>query len=69
MTILDMSGGGSKGAHVPLGSKFFEFHVVFGKIWRNRMLAPPPRGNPGSATKVILCLAILDISHYQESQN
>ena len=38
------------------GSKFFQFHAVFGKIWQNRMLAPPgqlappPRGNPGSAT-------------------
>ena len=26
----------------PLGSKFFQFHAVFG--------APAPRGNPGSAT-------------------
>ena len=41
----------------PPGSKFFEFHAVSGKIWQNRMLAPPPgqlaplpRGNPGSAT-------------------
>ena len=44
----------------PWGSKFFQFHAVFGKIWQNRMLAPPPprgvgappRGNPGSATGV-----------------
>ena len=28
----------------PRGSKFFQFHAVFGKFWRNRMLAPPPRG-------------------------
>ena len=40
----------------PRGPKFFQFHAVFGKIWQNRMLAPPgelappPRGNPGSAT-------------------
>ena len=41
----------------PWGSKFFQFHAVFGEIWQNRMLAPPPgelapppRGNPGSAT-------------------
>ena len=41
----------------PRGSKFFKFHVVFGKIWQNRMsgplsggLAPSSRGNPGSAT-------------------
>ena len=39
------------------GSKFFQFHAVFGKFWQNRMLAPPgelappPRGNPGSATE------------------
>ena len=44
----------------PRGSKFFQFHAFFGKIWQNRMLAPPPpgelapppRGNPGSATAV-----------------
>ena len=40
----------------PQWSKFFQFHAVFGKIWQNRMLAPPrelappPRGNPLSAT-------------------
>ena len=32
------------------GPKFIQFHAVFGKIWQNRMLAPPPRGNSGSAT-------------------
>ena len=26
----------------PPGSKFFQFHAVFGKIWQNHMLAPPP---------------------------
>ena len=36
----------------PPGSKFFQFHAVFGKIWQNRKLAPPPRGNPGSATGI-----------------
>ena len=25
----------------PEGPKFFQFHAVFGKIWQNRMLAPP----------------------------
>ena len=53
--------GRSKGGKrdVPLGSKFFQFHAVFGKIWQNRILAPPPgelahppRGDPGSATAV-----------------
>ena len=28
----------------PRGSKFFQFHAVFGKIWQNRMLAPTPWG-------------------------
>ena len=35
--------GGSKGID-PWGSKFFQFHAVFGKIWRNRMLVPPLEG-------------------------
>ena len=45
----------------PWGSKFFQFHAVFGKFWQNRMLAPlprgvgaPPRRNPGSATAYCL---------------
>ena len=51
--------GGSKGVRgmrAPWGPKFFQFHAVFGKIWQNHMLAPPgelappPRGNSGSAT-------------------
>ena len=51
MANTKVNSGGSK------GSKFFQFHAVFGKVWQNRMLAspprqlaPPPRGNPGSAT-------------------
>ena len=59
------SGGCEEGregrAPRPRGSKFFQFHAVFGKIWQNRMLvpsprglAPPPRGNPESATVNIL---------------
>ena len=42
----------------PPGSKFFQFHAVFGKFWQNRMLSPPgglapsPWGNPGSATVI-----------------
>ena len=45
--------GGSKGCEgcmPPPQSKFFQFHAVFGKFWQNRMLVPPPQGNPGSAT-------------------
>ena len=35
-----------RGGRAPTrGSKFFQFHAVFGKSWR-----PPPRVNPGSAT-------------------
>ena len=44
----------------PRGPKFIQFHAFFVKIWQNRMLAPPspgelappPRGNPGSATEL-----------------
>ena len=51
---------GAQGTRAPpWGSKFFQFHAVFGKIRQIRMLAPPPpgelapppRGNPGSATE------------------
>ena len=28
----------------PPGSKFFQFHAVFGEIWQNHMLAPPLGG-------------------------
>ena len=41
--------GGSKGGREersspPRGSKFFQFHAVFGKFWQNRMLTPPLEG-------------------------
>ena len=45
------------------GSKFFQFHAVFWKIWQNRMLAPPPRENPGSATGRIQNLSV-QIHHW-----
>ena len=56
--IVNSSGskGSARDAPSPPGSKFFQLHAVFGKFWQNRMLAPPgelappPRGNPGSAT-------------------
>ena len=40
---VDVNSGGSKGGAslAPPGSKFFQFHAVFGKFWQNRMLAPP----------------------------
>ena len=60
--IRNMCSGGSKGGREgcapPQGSKFFQFHAVFGKTWQIRMLVPPrgvgapPQGNPGSATDV-----------------
>ena len=31
-----------EGRATPWVTKFFQFHAVFGKIWENRMLAPPP---------------------------
>ena len=34
----------------PQGSKFFQLHVVFGKTWQNRMLAPPPPWTVGDPT-------------------
>ena len=37
------SKGGARDVRLP-GSKFFQFHTVFGKIWQNRMLAPPSWG-------------------------
>ena len=44
----------------PGGPNSFNFMQFFGKIWQNRMLAPPleswrppPRGNPGSATDMV----------------
>ena len=58
----------------PPGSKFFQFHAVFGKIWQIRMLAPPgelarpPRGNPGSATdqeELRASWRLCGISNYQ----
>ena len=55
MSAADLTGDARDAP--PPGPKFFQFHAVFGKIWQNRMLvppdelAPPPRGNPGSATE------------------
>ena len=40
--ILHISGG-SKGGH--WGSKFFQFHAVFGKIWQKLYVGPPPMGS------------------------
>ena len=41
LSVADLRG--ARGTCAPR-SKFFQFHAVFVKIWRNRMLAPPPPG-------------------------
>ena len=53
-----ISGGSKGGAReaCPPGVEILSISCSFGKIWQNHMLAPPgesappPRGNPGSAT-------------------
>ena len=61
------SGGPGAGDAHPLGVQFlFQFHTVFGKFWQKlhvgtpEGLAPPPRGNPGSATVISskVCIGI-----------
>ena len=37
--VVDL--GGVQGAP-PRAPKFFQFHTVFGRIWQNCMLVPPP---------------------------
>ena len=72
----ELSSGGSKGgrrgcANPSRGSKFFQFHAVFWEILAKSYvgappgeLAPPPRGNPGSATAFIeSCLS--HVSYWQ----
>ena len=52
---------GGRGTRAPSGSKFFNFMQYLEKFckiicWRPpRGLAPPPRGNPGSATDQCVC--------------
>ena len=42
MAVADLRGAqGTRAPPPPRGPKFFRFHAVFGKIWQNRMLAPP----------------------------
>ena len=47
-----ISRGGGEG-RAPPGPNSFNFMQFIGKIWQNRMLALPPRGNPGSATALL----------------
>ena len=55
--MADLKGRGSEGRASPFGPKILHFHAVFRKNWPNNRLAlpslelaPPPLGNPGSAT-------------------
>ena len=41
---------GREGHPLPGGPNSFNFMQFFGEIWQNRLLAPSPQGNPGSAT-------------------
>ena len=40
-SVADLRGGAGDARPPPPGSKFFQFHAVFGKIRQIRMLAPP----------------------------
>ena len=40
--VADLRGREGRAPAPPPGSKFFQFQAVFGKNWRNCMLAPPP---------------------------
>ena len=72
MAII-FSGGSKGGAKDAPGVQILSISCKFGKIWQNRMLAPPPgelappsRGNPESATDFIddhtLCPVILPLT-------
>ena len=39
---------GAQGTRAPLGSKFFQFHAVLGKIWQNHVGTPWRVGTPTS---------------------
>ena len=47
LTVGDLRGHEGR---TPWGSKFFQFHAVFGKIWHNCMLAPPLQERRGMPT-------------------
>ena len=42
--LIGRSKGGARDAPLTRMSKFSQFHPVFGEIWPNRVLAPPPPG-------------------------
>ena len=56
----------------PLSADFYNFYVVFGKIWQINRLAPPPVGKLGSATESIViydkyCLVDAVLNDYKIS--
>ena len=64
IAVVDLRG--VRGTRAPLGAQILSISCSFGKIWQNcmlapahplpRELAPPPWGNPGSATELnIIC--------------
>ena len=53
IALVDLGGSEER---APPATKLFESHAVFGDIYQSRkpkVLGPPPRGNPGSATAVV----------------
>ena len=64
-TVADLRGGAGDAPPPPRRPKFLHFHAFFGENSQNHRLAPrefapPPRGNPGSAT---------DLSHSSSLKN
>ena len=49
-------GGGGCGVWGERGSKFFQFHAFFGKIWQNRMLAPLLQGFLDPPLELLICM-------------
>ena len=62
-SVADLRGARGMHAPPPGGPNSFNSMQFFGKIWQNHMLpppglAPPPWGNPGSATANIIFVNI-----------
>ena len=67
VSVVDLGGReGRAPPPPPWAPKFFRFHAVFGQIWQNRMLAPPPpRGNPGSSAVCVMLFMRASIVCYR----
>ena len=69
VAVADLRGG-VRDVHPPWGPKFFQFHAVFGKIWQNRMLAPPwGVGAPSSEKSWIRHWVGINHVHFWKSVN